>query len=119
VANAATSVFVGRHDELRALHDAYGDASGANSQVLVVEGEAGIGKTTLVERFLSELPAARILRAGGDESESHVPFAMADQHGTDLSHGTTARRGEVRLLRAAQLPSRPSASADLEPGSGV
>ena len=45
----------------------------------IVQGEAGIGKTTLVERFLSELPATRVLRASGDESESHVSFAIADQ----------------------------------------
>ena len=70
MATAATSVFVGRERELRALHDAFAEASGGQSQVVVVEGEAGIGKTTLVERFLSELPATRVLRASGDESES-------------------------------------------------
>ena len=79
MAIASTSVFVGRQHELRALHDAHGKASAGHSQILVVEGEAGIGKTTLVRRFLSELPETRILRASGDESESHVPFAMADQ----------------------------------------
>jgi DNA-binding CsgD family transcriptional regulator len=79
VAIAATSVFVGRQNELRVLHDAYGNAAGGHSQILLVEGEAGIGKTTLVERFISELPATRILRASGDETESHLPFAMADQ----------------------------------------
>jgi DNA-binding CsgD family transcriptional regulator/tetratricopeptide (TPR) repeat protein len=79
MATAATSVFVGRLDELRVLHDAFEETSGGRSQVVLLEGEAGIGKTTLVERFLSELPATRVLRASGDESESHVPFAMADQ----------------------------------------
>jgi DNA-binding CsgD family transcriptional regulator len=79
VANAATSVFVGRHDELQALRDAHDEGSAGQPQIVLVEGEAGIGKTTLVERFLSELPETRILRASGDESESHVPFAMADQ----------------------------------------
>ena len=79
VAIAATSVFVGRESELRALHDAFAQASGGHSQVLIVEGEAGIGKTTLVERFLSELTVTRVLRASGHESESHVSFAIADQ----------------------------------------
>ena len=76
---AATSVFVGRESELRALHDAFAEASGGQSQILLVQGEAGIGKTTLVERFLSELQASRVVRASGDESESHVSFAIADQ----------------------------------------
>jgi predicted ATPase len=60
------------------LHDALRDASAGHPQVVIVEGEAGIGKTTLVERFLSDLPAPRLLKASGDESELHVPFAMAD-----------------------------------------
>ena len=79
MAIAATSVFVGRQAELRALHDAFAEAAREHSQLVLVEGEAGIGKTTLVERFLSELHATRILRASGDESESHVRFALADQ----------------------------------------
>jgi DNA-binding CsgD family transcriptional regulator len=79
VAIAATPVFVGRQAELRVLNDAFAEASAGHSQLLLVEGEAGIGKTTLVERFVSGLQATRVLRASGDESESHVPFAMADQ----------------------------------------
>ena len=61
------------------LHDAFVEASAGQLRVLVVEGEGGIGKTTLVDRFLAELPAPRVLRASGDESESHMPFAMVDQ----------------------------------------
>ena len=75
----AGSVFVGRDAELGVLHDAFVHASAGHSKVIVVEGEPGIGKTTLVEQFLSELPVPRLLRASGDESESHLPFAMADQ----------------------------------------
>jgi DNA-binding CsgD family transcriptional regulator len=79
VAIAATSVFVGRQTELRVLDDAFAESSAGRSQLLLVEGEAGIGKTTLLERFVAELHTARVLRASGDESERHVPFAMADQ----------------------------------------
>jgi hypothetical protein len=79
VLTTATSVFVGREAELSVLHDAFDGASTGQPQVVVVEGEAGIGKTTLVERFVSDLPAPRLLKASGDESEAHVPFAMADQ----------------------------------------
>jgi hypothetical protein len=79
VQTVATSVFVGRDAELSVLHAAFVEASEGRSQIVVVEGEEGIGKTTLVERFLAEVPAARHLRANGDESESHLPFAMVDQ----------------------------------------
>jgi DNA-binding CsgD family transcriptional regulator len=77
---AGTSVFVGRQAELQALRASFAEAARAESRLVLAEGEAGVGKTTLVERFLSELDtAARILRASGDEAESHIPFAMADQ----------------------------------------
>ena len=61
------------------LDDAFAETSAGHSQLLLVEGEAGIGKTTLVERFVAELQTAMVLRASGDDSESHVPFAAADQ----------------------------------------
>jgi DNA-binding CsgD family transcriptional regulator len=103
VAIAATSVFVGRQSELRALHAAFAAAAGGRSQVLVVEGEAGIGKTTLVERFLSELPATRILRASGDESEIHVPFATADQLLRSDGHGSDALRAGRHVVVGLEL----------------
>jgi DNA-binding NarL/FixJ family response regulator len=79
VVNAATSIFVDRELEFAALQSAVDLASEGRAQTLVIEGEAGIGKTTLVERFVTQLPGVRLLRASGDESEAHVPFAMADQ----------------------------------------
>ncbi len=79
VGNAATSVFVDRETEFAALQSAFETASRGHAQTLLIEGEAGIGKTTLVERFIGQLPGTRLLRASGDESEMHVPFAMADQ----------------------------------------
>src|SRR4029079_17345788 len=77
--NAATSVFVDRDIEFAALQAAFETASTGPAQTVVIEGEAGIGKTTLVERFVAQLSTARVLRAGGDGSEAHVPFAIADQ----------------------------------------
>jgi DNA-binding CsgD family transcriptional regulator/tetratricopeptide (TPR) repeat protein len=68
-------VFVGRDVELAALRAALNDVP----QTLVIAGEAGIGKSALVERFLSELQGVTALRSGGDESEAHVRFAIADQ----------------------------------------
>ena len=51
----------------------------ARREVLVIEGDGGIGKTTLAERFLALHPEARVLRASGDESERGVSFAIIDQ----------------------------------------
>jgi DNA-binding CsgD family transcriptional regulator len=79
VTEAVTAVFVNRVSELRALQQAYATASSGHPQVVIIEGEAGIGKTTLLDRFLSELDETVLLRAAGDESEAHVAFAIADQ----------------------------------------
>ena len=111
MAIAATSVFVGRESELRALHDAFAEASGGHSQVLLVEGEAGIGKTTLVERFLSELQAIRVLRASGDESETHVSFAIADQLLRCDGRGSDALRAGGQVAVGLELLELISADA--------
>jgi DNA-binding CsgD family transcriptional regulator len=107
----ATSVFVGRETELRVLHDAFVASSAGHSQVLVVEGEAGIGKTTLIERFVSDLAAARVLRASGDESESHVPFAMVDQLLRAEGRGSDALRTGRHVAIGLQLLELISADA--------
>jgi DNA-binding CsgD family transcriptional regulator/tetratricopeptide (TPR) repeat protein len=72
-------VFVGRDDELAMLRASFVDACRNGARTVVITGEAGIGKSALVERFLSELEGVSQLRASGDESESHVRFALADQ----------------------------------------
>ena len=72
-------VFVGRDDELATLRAAFDGVRREGARTVVIDGEAGIGKSTLVERFLSELEGLPRLRASGDESESHVRFALADQ----------------------------------------
>src|SRR4051794_24545181 len=75
----AVASFVDRERELRALNDAFATATRGESRVLVLEGEAGIGKTTLIDRFLASRRDTRVLRAAGEESETDVPFAAADQ----------------------------------------
>ena len=95
MAEAATSVFVDRETELRTLHDAYLQAAIGHPQVMVLDGDAGMGKTTLVDRFVAELPAVRLLRASGDEAESHVPFATADQ----LLRGSAGHGGALGAAR--------------------
>jgi DNA-binding winged helix-turn-helix (wHTH) protein/tetratricopeptide (TPR) repeat protein len=48
-----TTCFVGRDHELTKLHCWFDTALGGKRQVVFVTGEAGIGKTTLIERFLN------------------------------------------------------------------
>ncbi|WP_328540759.1 helix-turn-helix transcriptional regulator [Streptomyces sp. NBC_00344] len=51
---SVSPVFVGRAAELTVLRDALTRAAAGDPQALVIGGEAGVGKTRLVEEFLGE-----------------------------------------------------------------
>ena len=72
-------VFVGRGDELATLATAREDAATAGPRIVWVEGEAGIGKTALLRRFLAGLPDVPLLAAGGDESEIELEYGVIAQ----------------------------------------
>ncbi|MGW5665447.1 AAA family ATPase [Streptomyces sp. NPDC003758] len=49
------------------------------SAALVVRGEAGIGKTALLDHLAAGVPDCRTARAGGSEAEMELPFAGLHQ----------------------------------------
>lgn len=51
----AVEAFVGRQAELASLHAAFEKTRQGRRQIVFVSGEAGIGKTTLIAHFLSQL----------------------------------------------------------------
>jgi len=69
-------VFVGRTGELAVLEAAAEAARGGHPKVVLVEGEAGIGKSCLLARFAAGLADAAVLRAGGDEAELSLPYGI-------------------------------------------
>ena len=48
---SVSPVFVGRAEELEILNDALTQAAAGTPQALLIGGEAGVGKTRLVEEF--------------------------------------------------------------------
>ena len=64
VGRPAFPIFVGRDHEMDRLLAALDDASIAQRQVLLVSGEAGIGKTALCEAFLRIAGTRHPIRAG-------------------------------------------------------
>ena len=52
---------------------------GGESQVLVISGEPGIGKTALVDFAIRSASGFRVMRAVGVESEMELPFAALQQ----------------------------------------
>src|SRR3978361_1313285 len=75
----AARTLVGRTEELAVLRDALARGRARRPRVVLVEGPVGMGKTALVEAFLGELGAARVLLASGLETERDVAFAVVDQ----------------------------------------
>jgi DNA-binding CsgD family transcriptional regulator/tetratricopeptide (TPR) repeat protein len=69
----------GRRDELAALDGLLDDARGGRSGVLVLRGEAGIGKTALLEHAIGSASDVTLLRAVGVESEIELAFAALHQ----------------------------------------
>src|SRR4051794_22992668 len=66
----------GRSRECRRLDALLEEVRGGASSVLVLRGEAGIGKTALVDYVAAEAKSGcRVLRAGGVQSEMELAFA--------------------------------------------
>lgn len=62
-------VFAGRVSELLELEQALAQASAGDSQLVLVSGESGIGKSALVDAFAAKVSAAIVLRARCYEGE--------------------------------------------------
>ncbi len=66
---------VGRGEELAALDGALAAARAGRSRVLVLRGEAGIGKTALLDHVAARATGCRVARTAGVESEQELPYA--------------------------------------------
>ena len=69
----------GRRDECAVLDELLEGARGGQSGVLVLRGEAGIGKTALLEYVIGSASDMRVLRAVGVQSEMELAFAALHQ----------------------------------------
>ncbi|MFJ4734266.1 AAA family ATPase [Streptomyces sp. NPDC088770] len=75
---SVSPVFVGRADELSTLHDALARAARGEPQALLLGGEAGVGKTRLVEEFAAAAArAGAVVALGGcvEMGADGLPFA--------------------------------------------
>src|SRR5580693_9409922 len=70
---------LGRIDELKILRQLIAAVRGGRSAVVVVRGEAGIGKTELLRALTAEAAGFRVTRAVGVESEMELAYAGLHQ----------------------------------------
>lgn len=71
--------FVGRSAEALAIAKLLAAAESSEGGALVVHGDAGIGKTAVVEHALARVPEALVLRAVGAEFEMELAYAGLHQ----------------------------------------
>jgi DNA-binding CsgD family transcriptional regulator len=72
-------MLIGRETETAGLGQLLDAARLGTSGALVVRGEAGIGKTALLEQAAAMAGDFRVLRATGIESEAELPYATLHQ----------------------------------------
>jgi predicted ATPase len=115
--------FVGRADELAILDAELQAVRAGQPRVVLVEGEAGIGKSSLLSHFVSAQRDVCLLRASGDEAEMLLAWGLADQllasAGPAAAEGTspaaTWKEADVMAIGAHMV----AALGDLQAGDRV
>jgi DNA-binding CsgD family transcriptional regulator len=121
----SSPIFVGRIEELGVLESALAHAGDGHPQTVLVGGEAGVGKTRLVEEFIATCAdSARVLTGGCVElSEGDLPYAPIVEALRGLIRGMESADidellGDARTELARLLPEL-GARADVEAITGV
>jgi DNA-binding SARP family transcriptional activator len=71
--------FVGRERDLAALEEIFQQASAGSGRLVFIMGEAGIGKTRLLQEYLALHAASPLLQSSCYELDSLTPFAPLRQ----------------------------------------
>src|SRR2546423_7543031 len=79
MATVQTPRLLGRSSECDTLDRLVATVRAGQSAVLVVRGEAGVGKSALLAYLIERASGCRIARAVGVESEMELPFAGLHQ----------------------------------------
>ena len=125
-------MLLGRESECAAIDRMLRAARGSRSGTLVVRGEAGIGKSALLDNAVAHADGMRVLTGAGVEAESELPFAglhqllwpildladeLPDVQTAALrgAFGLSADRVEDRFLVSVAVLSLLTAAADAQP----
>ncbi|MGV9380322.1 BREX system ATP-binding domain-containing protein [Nonomuraea sp. NPDC003707] len=66
---------MGREAECATLDRLLADVRGGESRVLVLRGEAGVGKSALLDHLIAKSAGCRVVAVTGVQSEMELPFA--------------------------------------------
>jgi len=77
--HAPLGAFVGRTAELAQLAEVIARVRAGQPWLVAIEGDPGIGKTSLARRCLAGVAGMRVLRARGDQAETDLDFGIVGQ----------------------------------------
>lgn len=101
VPREARPPFVGRGAELELLRQFFAEASAGRGQIVHVHGEAGMGKSRLMQEFLASLPQdVTRLWPRCTSYESETPYALVADF---IRRAFSVQRGEQEPVAAAML----------------
>ena len=95
--------FVGRPTELAILRGALADANAGRPQVVLIEGEAGIGKTALLREGARTARDAALVWVSGDQAEQVIEFGAATQLLAGMAAAVTPSPGADRFMVGGAL----------------
>jgi DNA-binding CsgD family transcriptional regulator len=72
-------LFVGREAELARVAQVLTLVEAGQPWLVAIEGDPGVGKTTLARRCLAQAADLRVLSARGDQAEADLDFGIVDQ----------------------------------------
>jgi DNA-binding CsgD family transcriptional regulator len=76
---APLDVFVGRAAELARVAEVVARVEAGQPWLVAIEGDPGMGKTSLARRCLAQAPGLTVLSARGDQAEADLDFGLVDQ----------------------------------------
>jgi len=91
-------VFVGRGPELATLKAALAAAQTGQPQVVMVQGEAGIGKSSLISEFLGGQRGVSAVTASGESAEAVLPYGVVQQLAAGASTASPGVLAGMELL---------------------
>jgi DNA-binding CsgD family transcriptional regulator len=97
-------VFVGRRPELAALSAALASARAGDPQVVLIEGQAGVGKSSLISEFLRGQPSVPVVAASGDETETDLPYGLIGQLVAEAVAVSADALADLQLLSHGPRP---------------
>jgi DNA-binding CsgD family transcriptional regulator len=113
----APGALLERNEELASIEGALADALNATGSLLTIEGEAGAGKTALLDAMgrQGETAGMRVLRARGGEFERDFPYGVVRQLFEPL---VGVGSGEEELLGASGAGAAPVFDPAAAPAEG-